>query len=70
MTSLVSFGSTTFYYGFRDFIRIRAYFLMDHGRDLPEGVALKLISFWHFSYILRASIFLSNALFLDFFLKS
>lgn len=49
MTSLVSFGRTIFYYGLRDFIRMRAYFLMDHESDFPEVVVLKFISFWHFS---------------------
>jgi hypothetical protein len=49
MTYLVSFGRTIFYYGFNDFIRMRAYFLIDQGSDLPEFGILKLINCWHFS---------------------
>ena len=62
MTYLVSFGRTIFYYGFNDFIRMRAYFLIDQGSDLPEFGILKLINCWHFSYIFNAFIFLVNAL--------
>ena len=49
MTYFVYFGSFIFYSGFKDFVKMTNYFFIDQGNDFVPLLALKEISFWHFS---------------------